>query len=170
VKTYNELIPAEGELSASLLIECETPAQRGVWLPALLGLEKHIRLECGGQRAQARFDDRQVSTKLLSSIQCIKFPLSPRQVAAFPAAAKIVIDLQKYQAKQKLTPAQRRELATDLQETALPTIHPRSVGRDFPDQSPPVATGRRPRFQADVSPQVACREIRFKTKPASRRG
>ena len=51
VATYNDLIPATGELSACLLIEYETPAERDVWLHNLLGLEHHIWLETGGQRS-----------------------------------------------------------------------------------------------------------------------
>ena len=68
VTTYHELIPGAGELSASLLFEYETPAERDVWLRALLGLERHIWIETGGQRAPARFDDRQISTDRPSSV------------------------------------------------------------------------------------------------------
>ena len=114
VKTYNDLIPAAGELSACLLIEYETPEERDVSLRALLGLEHHIWLEAGGQRAQARFDDRQISTDRLSSVQYIKFQLSPEQVAAFPRGAKIAIDHPQYPAEHKLTPEQLHELAADL--------------------------------------------------------
>ena len=114
ITTYNELIPAAGELSASLLIEYETPAERDIWLPALLGLERHIRLEAGGQRSQARFDDRQISTGRISAVQYLKFPLSARQVTAFPHEAWIVIDHPKYQAEQKLTPQQLQDLAADF--------------------------------------------------------
>jgi hypothetical protein len=115
VKTYNELIPGVRELSASLLIEYEIPEERDIWLRALLGLEHHIWLETGGQRSPARFDDRQISTDRLSSVQYIKFQLSPEQVAAFPQEAKIVIDHPKYPAQQKLTREQLRELAADFQ-------------------------------------------------------
>ena len=114
VKTYNELIPATGELSACLLIEYETPEERDVWLRNLLGLEHHIWLETGGRRSQAKFDDRQISTDRLSSVQYIKFPLTPGQVSAFPRGASIVVDHPKYLAEQKLTPEQLGELAMDF--------------------------------------------------------
>lgn len=115
VKTYNELIPAAGELSASLLIEYETQAERDVWLPALVGLELHIWLESGGLRSAARFDKRQISTDRLSSVQYVKFPLTPDQVAAFPRGAKIVVDHPKYFAEHQFSPEQLQELARDLQ-------------------------------------------------------
>ena len=114
VETYNELIPGPGQLSASLLIEYETPEERDVWLPALLGLEHHIWLETGGERSQAAFDDRQISTDRLSSVQYIKFQLTPAQVEAFPRQARIVVDHPKYPAEAQLTPVQLQELAADL--------------------------------------------------------
>jgi hypothetical protein len=114
VATYNDLIPAPGQLSASLLIEYETSEERDVWLRALLGLEHHIWLETGGQRLQAKFDDRQISTERLSSVQYLKFQLTPTQVEAFPLAAKIVIDHPRYPAEVPLTPTQLHELAPDL--------------------------------------------------------
>jgi hypothetical protein len=114
VETYNDLIPATGELSACLLIEYETPAERDVWLRNLLGLEHHIWLETGGQRSLAKFDDRQISTDRLSSVQYIKFQLSPAQVAAFPRGAKIVVDHPKYPAELSLNPDQLRELSADF--------------------------------------------------------
>jgi hypothetical protein len=114
VATYNELIPAPGELSACLLIEYETPAERDVWLRNLLGLERHIRIEAGGQRSLAKFDDRQISTDRLSSVQYIKFQLTPAQMAAFPQGARIVVDHPKYPAELSLTEAQLCELAPDF--------------------------------------------------------
>jgi hypothetical protein len=59
VETYNELIPAKGELSASLLIEYETPSERDLRLRKLVGLENHIWLAVGDlPRAMAIFDNR----------------------------------------------------------------------------------------------------------------
>jgi len=114
VDTYNELIPEPGELSASLLIEYGTPELRQVRLRELLGLEDHVWLETGGQRAKARFDERQMSTDRISSVQYVKFRLSPEQAAGFAKAARIVVDHPKYAASAALTPGQLKELAQDL--------------------------------------------------------
>jgi hypothetical protein len=114
VATYNELIPGPGELSASLLIEYETPEERDVWLRALRGLERHVWLETGGLRTPARFDDRQISTERLSAVQYLKFQLTPEQVAAFPHKATLVVDHPEYHAEQELTAEQRQELAADF--------------------------------------------------------
>ena len=115
VKTYNELIPGPGELSASLLIEYELPAERELWLRALLGLEHHIWLETGGKLSLARFDERQISTDRISAVQYLKFQLSPRQIATFPHQAKIIVDHPKYRAEQELTQQQLWEITTDLE-------------------------------------------------------
>ena len=114
VETYNELIPAAGELSASLLIEYEDPEQRDVSLRELLGLEQNVWMEVDGNRSRAAFDDRQVSTDRLSAVQYIRFQLSPEQVAKFPQGARIVIDHPKYEAEQPLSAEQTQELAQDL--------------------------------------------------------
>jgi hypothetical protein len=116
VDTYNELIPRRGELSASLLIEYDSPAERDVALRDLLGLERHVWLAVGGlPPAQARFDTRQISTDRISSVQYIKFPLTPEQRAAWPAGARLAVDHPKYRAEQALTAAQLSELAQDFE-------------------------------------------------------
>ncbi len=115
VETYNELIPAEGELSASLLLEYETPAERDVRLRELLGLEEHIWLVAGDLApVQATFDQRQISTVRVSAVQYLKFRLTPEQAAQFPHGAKIVIDHPKYQAERALAASELAELYQDL--------------------------------------------------------
>ena len=115
VETYNELIPGRNELSASLLIEYEKPEERDVWLRKLLGLEDHVWMEVeGAGRARASFDDRQISTGRISSVQYIKFPLSAEQAAAFGRGASIVVDHPEYPARTPITGDQLAELLEDL--------------------------------------------------------
>ena len=112
---YNELLPGPGQLSATLLIEYETPELRAVWLRELLGLENHIWIEVpGAGRAKATFDDRQIASDRVSSVQYIKFQLSPEQVKLFPRGANIVITHPKYTASQPLSAEQLHELGKDL--------------------------------------------------------
>ena len=113
--TYNELIPGPNELSASFLIEYETPELRSVWLKELLGLEDHVWLDIGSTPpVPGSFDTRQISTDRLSSVQYVKFKLSPEQAAQFPTGATLRIDHPKYRAETRLTPEQLAELAQDL--------------------------------------------------------
>jgi hypothetical protein len=115
VDTYNELIPAAGELSACLLIEYESAEERDVRLRELLGLENHVWLAA----AKARFDDRQISTDRISAVQYLKFPLTPEQVAQFPSGANLVVDHPHYQAEHVLSPLELTELAADLSAPAV---------------------------------------------------
>jgi hypothetical protein len=110
VETYNELIPAPGELSACLLIEYEDAEERDVRLRELLGLENHVWLA----GAKARFDDRQLSTDRISAVQYVKFSLTPEQAAQFPSGAKLVVDHPHYQAVRVLSPSELAELSSDL--------------------------------------------------------
>lgn len=115
VETYNELIPRANGLAASLLIEYETPELRAVWLRELLGLEKHVWLEVPGTpRVPAAFDDRQISTDRLSSVQYLHFQLTPDQARRFAAGAKIVIDHPSYNVERPLTAAELTELSGDF--------------------------------------------------------
>jgi hypothetical protein len=114
LETYNELIPAQGELSACLLIEYETPAERDVHLKQLLGLHEHIWIEAGGERSRCKFDDRQIGETRLSSVQYVKFTLTPAQQAAFPKGASIVVDHPYYHFTHPFTSAQLAELAADF--------------------------------------------------------
>ncbi len=114
VETYNELIPAQGELSATLLIEYETPAERDVHRRALLGLEKHIWIEAAGERTQARFDSRQIGDTRLSSVQYMKFRLTPNQIAHWLTGAALVISHPSYQARHEFSRAELAELAPDF--------------------------------------------------------
>jgi len=114
--TYNELIPGPNELSASLLIEYETPAERAVKLRELLGLERHIWLEVAGRRTPARFDTRQISSDRLSSVQYLKFPLTAEQAARWKEGARLIVDHPHYRAEHRLTPAELDELGRDLTE------------------------------------------------------
>ena len=115
LETYNELIPGPDQLSASLLIEYATPAERDVHLRELLGIEKHVWLVvAGGAPAPAIFDARQISTDRVSSVQYIKFQLSPEQVTRFAQGAAIRVDHPHYSFERPLTADELAELGGDL--------------------------------------------------------
>ncbi len=114
--TYNELVPFRGELSATLLIEYAEPEERDIHLRELLGLENHVHMMIENQPpAQARFDTRQISTDRISSVQYVKFPLTPEARSRWRNGVRIVIDHPKYTAEQALTPEQTEELAPDFE-------------------------------------------------------
>lgn len=109
LETYNELLGGPGELGATLLIEIDDPAVRGVKLREWLDLPRHVyaRLE-DGMCVRPTFDPRQVGTERVSSVQYLKFPVGGR------APVAVGIDLPAIAAETALTSEQRRALEADL--------------------------------------------------------
>jgi hypothetical protein len=117
VETYNELVPGRDELCATLLIEFEDASERAVMLRALVGLERHVKIEIDGcQPCAAVFDDRQMSPDKISSVHYIRFPLGKERAAALKmgAAAEVVADHPRLSARSALSAVQRAALAEDL--------------------------------------------------------
>ncbi len=73
IETYNELIPARGEISATLLIEFAEARERDAALRRLVGIEKNLWLKLGDVRAPLKFDERQMSSERVSSVQFVRF-------------------------------------------------------------------------------------------------
>jgi len=114
---YNPLIPGPGELSATLMLEYETPAERAVALPRFIGLERHVWLQVGETpRVLASFDRGQIDEKAVSSVQYIKFAVTPEQVALLAkdgTVVRVLVDHPAYQAQAVLGEETRRAIAAD---------------------------------------------------------
>jgi hypothetical protein len=120
LETYNELVPASGELSATLMIEYATAEERARELKRLLGLDRHLWLVVGGlEPCLARFDRRQFDTERLSSVQFIKFPLPEQHVRALtrdPAPPVLVrVDHAAYGAEAFVPESLMEQLQADLE-------------------------------------------------------
>ena len=118
LEAYNPIIPGKGELSATLMLEWDTPEERAIHLAALVGLEDHVWLEIGDEpRVQAVFDRAQMGVGRVSSVQYIRWVLSPRHRQALDSdgtTVRISIDHPNYLAKSVLAEETRRELLGDL--------------------------------------------------------
>ena len=120
LKTYNELIPLDGGLGASLLIEYTDPAERAVALERLLGLERHVRLELEGlPPVPGQFDTRQMDDRKVSSVQYVQFALGPEHRAQWnelgrAGKIRLVVDHPFYQHSTVLTPDAAAALGEDL--------------------------------------------------------
>jgi hypothetical protein len=75
IETYNELLPASGELAATLLIEYAEPRERDAALTRLVGLEHHLWMKLGLKKIAARFDERQMASDRISAVQFVRFGL-----------------------------------------------------------------------------------------------
>ncbi len=107
--TYNELIGERGELGCTLLVEIEDPAHRDEKLSRWLELPEHVYVElAGGKRVNARYDERQLSSRRLSSVQYLKFATG----GEVPVA--VGCDHPELDSRTALSPEQRAALREDL--------------------------------------------------------
>ena len=83
---YNPLIPQGSELVATVMFEIEDPARRERELSRLGGIEHRAFIEVGGERIFGEADPTRENTSpegKASSVQFLRFPFTPAQVAAF---------------------------------------------------------------------------------------
>lgn len=119
IDTYNELLPRPGELAATMLIEYPDAAHRNAALRRLLGLENHVWIVLGECRARAIFDERQMTTDRISSVQFVRFPLGQVDRDTFLALADagkaaVEIDHPSLAARTPIAGAIARALSEDL--------------------------------------------------------
>ena len=119
IETYSDLLPTELELSATLMFEFPEEPERTRKLTALRGFEEHLRLNVGDAGdAPARFDRRQIGEERLSSVQFIRFALTPAQRDALRggAALRLVSDHPVYAHTSLIDAAAARAIASDLED------------------------------------------------------
>jgi hypothetical protein len=121
IDVYNDLVPAPGELSATLLVEITEEAHIQPRLDALVGLSsgRHVWLELNGRKIFARFLEGQGREDRISAVQYLRFPigvdpLDARALASGPAPVILRVDHPGYRASTVLSPAIRAEIAGDL--------------------------------------------------------
>lgn len=124
VEVYNELIPDEGELSATLFIEIEEMAKIKEELDRFHGLDcpGTVQLRIGDRHViPARFAPGRSKEDKISAVHFIRFKLSPEQIRDFLSGEwdiSLVVDHPNYKAEVKLDPEVRQSLAEDLAEAA----------------------------------------------------
>ena len=73
-----------------------------------------VGTEAARKVSTARFDDRQIASDRISSVQYLKFQLSEEQIRRWGEGAKLIADHPSYQAERPLRKAELEELAADL--------------------------------------------------------
>jgi hypothetical protein len=118
IDTYNELIPGGGELSATLMIEYEDPAERTARLRELVGLDRHLWIALDARRIPARFDIRQMESDRVSAVQFVRFPIGMSRERFLESADNgritIEVDHPKLKGSAAIGPALAVEIANDL--------------------------------------------------------
>jgi hypothetical protein len=118
VEVYNGLIPAAGELSATLFLEIEDQTHLREELLKFLGIDEAVSLRVGRYTIRARFEEGRSKEDKISAVQYVKFPFNAAELAAFVGGqvAELQIDHPGYQSRAPLTAETRRYLIADLTE------------------------------------------------------
>jgi hypothetical protein len=118
VEVYNELIPNDGELSATMLIEITEQERIRPALVRLIGIDKAVSFRIGERFAiPALFEPGRSKEDNLSAVQYARFPVSPEAGLALGderEQAAVVIQHPNYQAHAVLPLDLRRALAAEI--------------------------------------------------------
>jgi len=121
LETYNALIPDDGELSATLLVELTSEPALREWLPKLVGIQRSIGFWFDDGSQVRGFDPQEErltrEEEITTTVHYLKFHFEPEQAKLLrDASAQLVVDHPEYDAVVKLSDEQRAELAGDLGE------------------------------------------------------
>lgn len=122
---YNELVPGERELSATLFIEITDLTEIRPELDRLIGLDETVTLQIGSHTVRATFDDAQMEEDRISAVHYIRFRLTSEAALAFGDADVLVslrVDHAAYQAEAVLPALARASLAADLRGGAAELV------------------------------------------------
>jgi hypothetical protein len=117
VAVYNELVPRDHELSATLMIEIPNQTSIRPQLDRLIGIDEHVHLDIGGETVRATFDDKQFQEDRVSAVQYIHFPLGPELAARFgdpSVPVQLRVDHPNYAGQTVIEGEARASLAADL--------------------------------------------------------
>ncbi|HZU06755.1 MAG TPA: DUF3501 family protein [Chloroflexota bacterium] len=115
---YNELVPADGELSATLFIEIGEMEELRRRLPALVGIEECVWLELGPHRIHAQAEPGRSTETRTATVHYLRFPVGKDAAAVLrdlTQPARLRIEHRAYQAVAELSPETRQALAADLE-------------------------------------------------------
>lgn len=115
IEVYEDLLPRDGVLCATLFIQLTTDADLRRWLPIFTQLEGHLALNLGTDTILAEFEPGRTREDKTSSVHYIKFRLNQSQRAALKRApAEFVCTLKEYSQRAVMSEALRAELLKDL--------------------------------------------------------
>lgn len=133
IDVYNELLPQDDELSATLFVEITDVPEIRPELDRLIGIDEHVSIALGDDVIRARFDPKQLEEDRISAVQYIRFAFSADQARRFrEAGARVRIDHPNYRCDTEIPAAVQESLARGLSaapETLLEVPPGSAVGR-----------------------------------------
>ena len=125
IETYNQLVPGDHELSATVLIEIDEKADRETFLFEAKGLDRAFALVVDGTRCHGKHDEARESPDRTTAVHYLKFPLEPAAESALRAVLaktrkpgdltiELVVEHPRYTARTTLPASLVQSLAEDL--------------------------------------------------------
>lgn len=117
IDTYNELVPLDGSLLATLMIEIDDETSRERKRREYVGLDHAVALEIGDRRFVAQFAPEGLYPDRIAVVQYLRFDMVPDGIALLLDSgrpARIVSSHPKYTHSVDLSMPMRESLARDL--------------------------------------------------------
>jgi hypothetical protein len=117
---YNPLIPAAGQLSATLFVELTDQEQMRYWLPRLIGIERAVEFRLADGVAvsglvDSSHDAQLTREEITASVHYVHFEFTDDEVELFAASpVSLAIDLPSYQESTELSDESKQTLLEDL--------------------------------------------------------
>lgn len=116
IDVYNELMPDEASLSATLFLDPPRDEDPRIRLKRFIGIDEHVTLQIGPHAIRAAFEPGRQEADRISAVQYLRFPLSNEARQALVAAGTplaIVVDHPNYEKHVELPEETRASLAAD---------------------------------------------------------
>jgi hypothetical protein len=123
VDTYNELVPDEGELSATLFLELKSDAELREWLGKLVGIERCVSLVLadGTTIAGEPLDEERLTRDdVTAAVHFLRFRLAAAAAGIAAGPVRLVVTHPDYSAETVLGADQHAELIADLAAPGAP--------------------------------------------------
>lgn len=119
LNVYNAILPAPGELSATLLIEITEEAMMKHWLDQFMGLDhgEKVAIVAGGERVFGEFEGGHSHDTKISAVHFVRFrPTTSMQsaIADLRQPVMLTVDHGEYQAQTAVPGSMREEWLSDL--------------------------------------------------------
>ena len=123
LNVYNALLPAAGQLSATLLIEITEEAMIKYWLDQFMGLDHgdKVAIVAGGERAFGEFEGGHSHDTKISAVHFVRFrPTTSMQsvIADLRQPVMLTVDHGEYQAQTAVPGSMREEWLSDMAASA----------------------------------------------------
>ena len=118
IESYNELIPGENELSATLFVEVDEQDRVKPVLDSLVGFNKDsLFLQIENKKIPAVFEEGHATDDRISAVQYVKFKLSSADMDAFrkpSTTVRVIANHTNYKATSDFPEEMRKSLLEDF--------------------------------------------------------